>query len=93
MDAVKKSEVKRKYYCYHGMTISIVWLTDEEYLEFIRKHWSSTLVRSTAYEREDDSGEPDEMHRPGADRAPAVHPGRERREGLADRAQALFKEG
>ena len=44
MKTVKKSEVKRKYYCYHGMTISIVWLTDEEYLEFIRKHWSSTLV-------------------------------------------------
>ena len=60
--------------------------------DFIGKHWSSTLVRSTEYERENDSGEPDEVHRPGADRAPAVHPGRERREGQLDRAQALFKE-
>lgn len=41
--------MKHKYYVYSKLQgISIVWLTDEEYMKFIRKHWSDTIVRADA---------------------------------------------
>ena len=37
--------MKKKYYCYSKITgISVVWLTDDEYMKFISKHWSDTIV-------------------------------------------------
>ena len=37
--------MKKKYYCYSMLLgISDVWLTDDEYMKFIRKHWSDTIV-------------------------------------------------
>ena len=37
--------MKKKYYCYSMLLgISVVWLTDDEYMKFIRKPWSDTIV-------------------------------------------------
>lgn len=38
--------MKKKYYWYSSilLSISVVWLTDDEYLKFISKHWSDTIV-------------------------------------------------
>ena len=41
----KPDTEKKKYYVYSILKgIYIVWLTDDEYLKFIRKHWSDTVV-------------------------------------------------
>ena len=38
-------QTKKKYYVYSKINgISVVWLSDDEYMKFIRKHWSDTVV-------------------------------------------------